>query len=107
LFYPKYLAFNIVSFNNIALSNNWPLQMNNLDNSIKLTQGGLASASTKPFLGYLCETRPITTLAGTDMCQFPFSYQGKTYTSCSFENNSLLNNNGAPWCATEVGQRIN
>ncbi len=42
------------------------------------------------------------TLAWNDMCQFPFSYLGKTYLSCSFENNSLLNNNGLPWCATEV-----
>jgi hypothetical protein len=46
--------------------------------------------------------RPIPTLGGTDLCYFPFQYQGVTYTSCSLDNNTLLNNNGAPWCATEV-----
>ena len=60
------------------------------------------SATTKYILGYLCETRQIQTLAGNEMCYFPFQYIGKTYTSCSFENNTLLNNNGLPWCATEV-----
>ena len=67
-----------------------------------LFSDGLEAQSTKPFLGYLCETRAIYTQTGNDMCWFPFSFQGKTYTSCSFENNTLLNNSGLPWCATEV-----
>ena len=58
--------------------------------------------SGKSYLGYLCEARPILTISGSDLCQFPFQYQGKTFTSCSMDNNTLLNNNGAPWCATEV-----
>ena len=76
------------------------------DNSLAtfhdVTTDGDAKNSTKTFLGYLCETRQIQTINGADMCYFPFVYQGNTYTSCSFENNTLLNNNGAPWCATEV-----
>jgi hypothetical protein len=63
---------------------------------------GDPNATPNFILGYLCETRPIPTLAGNDMCYFPFQYQGKNYTGCSFDNNTLLNNNGLPWCATEV-----
>ena len=63
---------------------------------------GDPTTATKPLLGYLCETRQTLLLSGTDMCYFPFVFQGITYTSCSLVNNSLLNNHGAPWCATEV-----
>jgi hypothetical protein len=35
-------------------------------------------------LGYLCETRAIYTSTGSDMCTFPFTYQGKTYTRYQF-----------------------
>jgi hypothetical protein len=65
-----------------------------------------ASTNTKSVLGYLCETRPITIQGGGDLCQFPFKFQGKTYTSCALENNTLLGNNGQPWCATEVSVEL-
>jgi len=45
---------------------------------------GPEATSTKPFLGYLCETRAIYTSTGSDMCTFPFTYQGKTYTRYQF-----------------------
>lgn len=63
---------------------------------------GDPTTTTKPLLGYLCETRLMTTASGTDTCYFPFQYQGKTYSSCSLENNTLINSNGAPWCMTDV-----
>ena len=75
---------------------------NSLGSYYTYTANGDASTNTKAVLGYLCETRPIPTQGGGDLCQFPFQYQGQNYTSCAFVNNTLLNNNGAPWCATEV-----
>lgn len=67
-----------------------------------ISTDGDPSLTQKPLLGYLCETRIMTTASGSDTCFFPFNYQGKTYTTCSYENNSLLNNNGLPWCMTDV-----
>jgi len=64
------------------------------------------STTTKPLLGYLCETRIMTDVTGTDSCYFPFQYVGKTYYSCSLDNNTLLNNNGAPWCASDVSYNL-
>ncbi len=63
---------------------------------------GNPTTTSNPLLGYLCETRLMTTVSGTDTCYFPFQYQGKTYSSCSLDNNTLINNNGAPWCITDV-----
>ena len=75
-------------------------------NFYNFSSDGILSSTLKPVLGYLCETRHISTLGGTEMCRFPFVYQGRTYASCSFENNTMLNNNGAPWCATEVYLKV-
>ena len=37
------------------------------------------------------------TIAG-DQCLFPFTYQGRTYYSCTVEDSD----NGSPWCAVQV-----
>ena len=39
-----------------------------------------------------------TTLAG-DPCKFPFTYEGVRYEACTTDHSE----NGAPWCAVEVG----
>ena len=99
--YPKTDGGACVAFRNLKLVNTF-CQNNNNSTYFNFADGTSEAATTIPLLGYLCETRHIYTSTGSDMCHFPFTYQGKTYMSCSYENNTLLNNNGAPWCATEV-----
>jgi hypothetical protein len=99
--YPKTNSGTCVAFQNLKLVNTY-CDNNSNTTYYNFASGASEAATTMPLLGYLCETRHIYTASGTDMCYFPFTYQGKTYTSCSFESNSQLNNNGAPWCATEV-----
>ena len=99
----EHIMYYYIGYNNpIEYKLYWILNVAYLIYCYHISLGIPESSSTLPFLGYLCETRAIYTSTGTDMCFFPFTYQGQTFYSCSFANNTLLNNNGAPWCATEV-----
>ncbi|XP_059089354.1 uncharacterized protein LOC131885346 [Tigriopus californicus] len=57
-------------------------------------------ADTK-HLGYICEARPSETVPEKRTCIFPFVYQGKTYSSCTFSANPNVPDE-TPWCATKV-----
>lgn len=99
--YPKVGNGTCVAFKYLKLVN---VPCNATSMYFNLTADGDPTTTSKPLLGYLCETRIMTTLSGTDSCTFPFTYQGKTYTSCSYDDNSVLNNNGLPWCVTDVSR---
>ena len=36
-------------------------------------------------------------------CKFPFKYNNKTYSTCTYDPNELLPNAVYPWCSIETG----
>jgi hypothetical protein len=85
-------------YNCVALKNKNILNVP-CDNSTYFTDGNNMS---KPGLGYLCETRVITSKVTKELCHFPFTYQQVTFDSCSTKPVANFNPEGEPWCATKV-----
>jgi hypothetical protein len=68
---------------------------------------GNYSDGTRPFLSYICEAKPFTTIGGDDPfkpCHFPF----KTAANSSWSHSCLYDKDvlgrDLVWCATEVDQ---
>ena len=58
---------------------------------------------TKPGLAYVCEARVLYNVEKTKACYFPFTYDGKQYSSCARGVIvSGFNPDGEPWCVTKV-----
>lgn len=49
--------------------------------------GDFADFADTKHLGYICEARPSETVPEKRTCVFPFSHEGKIYSSCTFAVN--------------------